>query len=386
MLKKLAASALVASAMVASVSATGECPNPQDPSKPYYCGTVAQPYTPPNFVSVTSLSSMCLMDGLTFTNGFSIIGTFTKNKFSYSCSCASLPAPYTTVARPHLVDSGSSAEVIFNDVVINSRTNSPPNAISNGGPDGVAPNSPQYQSNPMKLVQGTNVIKIGVGCNHRSDPNCYYQYTITCEGPQGSVVGDPQFVGLRGQSYQVHGVPNSIYNIVSDADLQYNARFVFLTKGDCPVVDGVQQKGCFSHAGTYLGELGLKTRAGDKIHIVTGPAAKGFEMIEVNNKPVEVGQTIVLADNMGSVSFNSSHVTQVQIGNWDFVFENSDMFLNQRVRVLDARGLRSHGMLGQTWRETTYKNAIKYIQGEVDDYVIREKDIWGDSFLYNVFN
>jgi hypothetical protein len=202
----------------------------------------------------------------------------------------------------------------------------------------------------------------------------------------GFIVGDPQFVGLRGQSYQVHGVSGEIYNIVSDADLQYNSRFVFLNSGACPVVDGRKQKGCFSHPGSYLGELGLKTRSGDKIHLTTGAAKDGFAAVEVNGKALEVGETVLLADNLGSVSMNSTHLASVQVGNWDFAFENSDMFVNQRVRVLDARGLRSHGLLGQTWRETTYPNAIKYIQGQVDDYVIRDNDIFGDNFVFNTFN
>jgi len=215
-------------------------------------------------------------------------------------------------------------------------------------------------------------------------PNAVRCSVNPCEG--GFVVGDPQFVGLRGQSYQVHGVSGEIYNIVSDVDLQYNSRFVFLNGGSCPVVNGKKQKGCFSHPGSYLGELGLKTRAGDKIHLVTGSAKEGFKAVEVNGKSVSQGETILLAGDLGSVSLNSTHLATVQIGQWDFAFENSDLFVNQRVRVLDARKLRSHGLLGQTWRETTYPNAIKYIQGQVDDYVIRDNDIFGDNFVYNTFN
>jgi len=62
------------------------------------------------------------------------------------------------------------------------------------------------------------------------------------------------------------------------------------------------------------------------------------------------------------------------------------MYVNQKVRVLDSRGMRSHGLLGQTWRDTTYPNAIKYIQGSVDDYVIRDNDIFGDNFVFNTYN
>lgn len=62
------------------------------------------------------------------------------------------------------------------------------------------------------------------------------------------------------------------------------------------------------------------------------------------------------------------------------------MFVNQRVRVSDARGLRAHGLLGQSWSTKTYNNALKYVQGAVDDYVIRDSELFGDNFVYNQFN
>jgi len=202
----------------------------------------------------------------------------------------------------------------------------------------------------------------------------------------GEVVGDPQFQGLRGQNYQVHGVSGEIYNIVSDADLQYNSRFVFLEEGECPVIHGRRQKACWSHPGSYLGELGLKTRSGDRVHVISGPAAFGFQSLTVNGRELLVDDSVLLADGAGSVSRNSSHLATVHVGDWSFEFENSDLFVNQRVRVADVRRLRSHGLLGQTWRDDTYPNAIRYVQGTVDDYVIRDGDIFGDNFVYNAFN
>jgi hypothetical protein len=184
----------------------------------------------------------------------------------------------------------------------------------------------------------------------------------------------------------VHGVSGEIYNVVSDADFQYNSRFVFLSAGECPVVHGRKQKNCWSHPGSYLGELGIKTRAGDRIHLITGNAKWGFESVTVNDKEMRVGESVTLAGDLGSVSRNNTHLASVHVGNWDFAFENSDLFVNQRVSVLDKSGLRSHGLLGQTWRETTYPNAIKYIAGQVDDYVIRDNDIFGDNFVFNAFN
>lgn len=345
-------------------------------------GSIASPNTPND--GALEANTECQLDGLEFTNGLTLVGQFQPNIYHYQCSCANLAG--SVVVKPHLMDPFSTAEVTFNGAKVNFRSNSPPNGISNGNPDAV--NSPARESLPLTFKTGTNTITIGVGCNGRSDPPCYYQYTITCDKPGdgGFIVGDPQFVGLRGQSYQVHGVSGEVYNIVSDADLQYNSRFVFLDAGECPTVNGKKQKGCWSHPGSYLGELGLKTRAGDQIHLITGKAKDGFTAVTVNGKQVQLGETILLKDDMGSVSLNTTHLAAVQVGNWDFAFENSDMFVNQRVRVLDSRKLRSHGLLGQTWSDKVYPNAIKYIAGQVDDYVIRDADIFGDNFVYNTFN
>jgi hypothetical protein len=205
-------------------------------------------------------------------------------------------------------------------------------------------------------------------------------------GPEGFIVGDPAFVGLRGQQYQVHGVAGEVYNIVSDSQMQYNSRFVFLNQGDCPVVGGKKQKGCFAHPGSYLGEIGIKTSAGDKILLSSGPAADGFLTVSVNDKPLELGELVYLSDSLGSVARNHTHLSAVQVGRWQFDFENSDRFINQRVRVENPNSLRSHGLLGQTWRKQTYKSTVKHVQGQVDDYVIRGSDLFGDDFVFNAFN
>jgi len=181
-------------------------------------------------------------------------------------------------------------------------------------------------------------------------------------------------------------VAGEVYNIVSDSDVQYNSRFVFLTAGDCPVVEGKKLPGCFSHPGSYLGELGLKTRTGDRIRVAAGAASEGFTAVELNGRMMEVGESAELSSDIGTITRINTHQTSIRIGVWEFMFENSDMFINQRVKVNDARQLRSHGLLGQTWRQRTYPNPIKYIQGAADDYVIRDGDIFGDSFIYNAFN
>jgi hypothetical protein len=333
-------------------------------------------YTPLN---PQNLDYTCLLSALSFSNGLTLLPAFQSNIFHYGCSCAFAQSLFQTVAHVTTLDPGSVVEVSLNGVDLNFRSSN--NAVSNLGNVLQAPLV--AASSPLLFKAGQNSMTLGVTCN----ANCYYQYNISCyQPPETFVVGDPQFVGLRGQQYQVHGVAGEIYNIVSDKNLQYNSRFVFLNEGDCPVVAGHRQKGCWSHPGSYLGELGLKTKAGDRIRLASGRAADGFKAVTVNEKQISVGDTLLLADDMGSVAYNSTHSATVTVGHWQFTFENSDMFINQRVRVADARALRSHGLLGQTWREQTYNNAVKHVQGAVDDYVIRDGDLFGDNFVYNTFN
>ena len=72
------------------------------------------------------------------------------------------------------------------------------------------------------------------------------------------ISGDPQFVGFRGQSYQVHGIPGQIYDIVSTPRMQVNARFIFLSSGVCP--RELRKSYCYTHPGTFLGEVGIRLR------------------------------------------------------------------------------------------------------------------------------
>ena len=44
----------------------------------------------------------------------------------------------------------------------------------------------------------------------------------------GATLGDPQFYGSLGQSYQVHGIDGEAYSLISDALVQINGRFHFL--------------------------------------------------------------------------------------------------------------------------------------------------------------
>jgi len=106
-------------------------------------------------------------------------------------------------------------------------------------------------------------------------------------------VGDPQFHGLLGQSYQIHGIDGGIYSIVSEACLQMNASFDFLSSGECPIYSeaSIMPSNCWSHPGSYFGLLSFITNHGDQIMIQAGEGKEGFHEIMINNKSIMTATT-----------------------------------------------------------------------------------------------
>lgn len=198
-----------------------------------------------------------------------------------------------------------------------------------------------------------------------------------------AVVGDPQFLGLRGQRFQIHGIDGAVYNIISDSTLQMNARFQFLSgPHSCPVLPSTNRKAtaCWSHDGSYLSEIGILTSSG-AVYIEAGAASFGFKTVAFNMRSVAVGSTV------NYLSLNSTHELTLNLDKFNIQIENIDGFVNLRsVAVNHLNDLRSHGLLGQTWNTKKYDGPVPEIEGDVDDYVISEGNVFGSSFMYNRFS
>jgi len=109
------------------------------------------------------------------------------------------------------------------------------------------------------------------------------------------VSGDPQFTGFLNQKYQIHGSDNTVYNIISSENFQYNALFKFLSEGKCR-----QGTACFSHPGNYFGEVGLLVKDStsgkiSKIRVIAGDVETGLSM-EVDGSKSSVGDKIQIGD------------------------------------------------------------------------------------------
>ena len=213
--------------------------------------------------------------------------------------------------------------------------------------------------------------------------------------PPSGAKGDPQFLGLRGQDYQVHGIDGGVYNVISDKYMQLNSKFVFLTgPRPCPVMPSTGKKSvaCFAHSGSYLGNLALRTVTDDRVLIVPGKAADGMASVSVNGEQLEVGDVRALSfgpKHNGSITLLSAYEVLLTAGLFQLEVESSDDFLNLRsVSVPNSADWReikeekAHGLLGQTWRLLKGRSAI---EGKVDDYLLESEDIYGSDFVYNRF-
>ena len=251
-----------------------------------------------------------------------------------------------------------------------------------------------YITNPVPLLDASS--SSGGSSGLSGDSSSAAGTSVPASTGDAGVRGDPQFVGLRGQSFQVHGMDGAVYALISDPHVQLNTRFVFLQgPRPCPVMPstGKQATTCWSHAGSYLGELAVKTSAGDRVHIVAGSAETGFSSVSMNLQPVKLESSSslhYLNTNVpsGSLVYNNTHELTLVCSYFTLTVENIDGFLNIRsLAVLDGawQRLAAHGLLGQTWQWKRYSGKVKEIEGEVDDYVIDDDQLFGESFLFSRF-
>jgi hypothetical protein len=181
-----------------------------------------------------------------------------------------------------------------------------------------------------------------------------------------------------------------VYNLITAAELQVNAYFVFLSEGECPVREGGHRAdNCWSHPGSYFGRLSVQTAQGDRLLIEAGAASKGFTLVHLNGRPVPIGQAVGNSPHL-SVFQSSGHLLTIRTPLLTVEVENSDLFLNLlSVSPSSLRALakaEAHGLLGQTWRRPAVKGSdVAEIEGTVDDYAVLSNDMFDSQFIYNKF-
>ena len=251
---------------------------------------------------------------------------------------------------------------------------------------------PSSSSSVSAALSSSTGVSLGASSVTSSAASPLTSSSSTGRSSGGSVVGDPQFVGLLGQSYQVHGIDGAVYNLISDqaGALLINARFTFLTAGRCPT--RVNATNCWTHRGSYLTEVGVVAPSGERLYIGSGAADDGFSMVSVDGVELAVGSTYTTAtttksaaDGTGlTVTRPTAWTVEFAVGNFALTVENSDRFVNLvAVRVVEWDKLSSHGLLGQTWRAPSTRGIdVAVVEGSVDDYAEADNELMGGGFVY----
>lgn len=160
----------------------------------------------------------------------------------------------------------------------------------------------------------------------------------------GSVWGDPHFVGLGGEKFDVQGENGKIYNIFNDLDLQVNAKF-----------------GQWNSNATVMREIGI-VLGDDQVHLGNG-------VPKVNGKEMEAGETVRLG--FGVLTFDGKNLT-LQNPEYEIKFIDEGGYFNLNVKTgkdgVFTDNFMPDGLLGQTANAFKKGNVnTNYKQYEVSD-------------------
>ena len=305
---------------------------------------------------------------------------------SSSTSPSSTSAELSSSSSSALPTSSSSSSSIAAPVAVSSSSSSSaPVRVSSSSATALSSSTAAVDSKSSS--SSSSPLSTAVSSSSTGSPSVGSS-SSSVTAPAG-VVGDPQFVGLLGQSFQVHGIDGAVYSLIIDRGVLVNARFRYLSSGRCPQAAS-HASNCWSHPGSYLGEVGVVSAEGDRLHVVSGDWSTGFDRVTLDGAVLSVPSNTTRAGL--DVQLLSAFELRVRVGNWELLLHNSDRFVNVvETRVshwseLSAGG-GSHGLLGQTWRlprEGRRGGQVQYIEGDVDEYVEQNNDILGGAFLYGL--
>lgn len=231
-------------------------------------------------------------------------------------------------------------------------------------------------------------------------------FLLCLQGPAGGgVTGDPQFMGFQGQLFQVHGIPDSIFAIISHPTMQINANFAYLASGTCTYTNTP----CWTHPGTYLDRIGMLLRCPmsgieTRVMAVAGSHSAGMTL-SINGQTIDIimnttntqQQVITLPGNNTIIVHDKDSFTL----NTDIIqitFTNSHFFFNFQAALLRPSWLSAgsrahigaipsvplHGLLGQTWLYKKYQHG-QYYEGDINDYLLETQSLFATDFTYSKY-
>ena len=226
-----------------------------------------------------------------------------------------------------------------------------------------------------------------------------------------TVLGDPQFSGFHGQQFQVHGVPNEVYNVLTASDVLVNARFAFIADGESLKWHDMkvkriahelqrmklQQAGVqlnvssafplpitksWTHPGTYLSEIAVRLDNGQlgglEVFVRAGGYPYGIQEASVNGVAMQVGEVHRITTPSGAsaaVTLSTPHTVRLDHSLFTLTFTNSDGFFNLEQGQLLATPAAQEldGLLGQT-ADSAWKASESDEQREalIFDYMVSQ--------------
>lgn len=232
-------------------------------------------------------------------------------------------------------------------------------------------------------IEDQSILSLRISIFFTNQPSSTLSYILNLDATSSvvssQVVGDPTFTGFHGQQYQIHGLDNNVYNIISDGSFNMNAKFKYLDHGLCLPY----HIHCFTHPGTYLFSIGIMTFFGNTIYIESGPYQFGFQTITYNNENMTTIQSIypdtgykqdIYLEIISNTRIKIKHVL------YTIEIENSDSFLNIiSLAASSYSQLQLHqpkGLLGESWQQS-----MKLLP--IDDYSESSNSLFGTSFGYS---
>jgi len=234
--------------------------------------------------------------------------------------------------------------------------------------------------------------------------------------PSGGVSQDPQFKGLQGQRFQVHGLADNVFNLITSPNFQLNSRFVYISNGKC----FYNETACWSHPGTYLQSLGFSFYE-QHVEVYSDANSIGLEVNINGNDIAASNKRFILTTThnkglYGYLSYPTKNRVIYETGLFHIVVTNADFFVNIQVSLLDSGLLKLgrqktiysgihrddeellegqnvlnntvnphiHGLIGQTYLNNEYVNGQMF-EGEILDYWLESNSLLGNDFLFNQF-
>ena len=207
-------------------------------------------------------------------------------------------------------------------------------------------------------------------------------------GLPGAALGDPQLKGFLGQSFQVHGLDGGVYSVLSEKEVQVNARFTFLEGGRCPPKI---ETPCWSTLALTLALCPLVLHP--------APLCSSSRRRQQRLRSRRARRQVALIRQaqhqllLRLVYRRPYHERMARGGDRRPVhmqLDNSDSFINLvSVRVSDwsklVHEVQPHGLAGSDVKRQRLGLDVKEVEGRIDDYLEANNDMMGNEFMYNKF-